>query len=71
MDALNWIATIIICGLFGLLFFSVVGWLVCMLIDRQNVERRKKFATMCLIAMLALVALMIVSFIINFKRNTM
>ena len=71
MDPLNLIATIVICCVFGLLFFSVIGWLVCMIIDRQNIKRRKKYATMCLIAMLALVLLMLVSFIINFKRNTM
>ena len=71
MDRFNWIAAIIIGGLFALIIFSVIAWLVCMLIDRENVARRKKYATLCLIAMLALVAIGIASFIINFKRNTM
>lgn len=71
MSLLNVLEIIVIGGLFSLEFFSVIAWLVCMLTDRKNLQRRKKYATMCLVSIVALILIMIVSFILNFKRNTM
>ena len=71
MSILEIAFTVFMMATFGLLLFSVIGWLVVFLVDRQNVVRRKKFAIMCLISVGIIVLAMVVSTVITFRRNSM
>ena len=56
---------------FGLIFYSVIRWLGVFIADRKDLQRRKRYASICGICMLIIVISMIASFVINFRRNTM
>ena len=62
---------VLILGTFGLMFYSVIRWIAVLIADRSDIKRRKKYSIMCLISMVIIVLSMVISFIINFKRNTM
>ena len=71
MDMINVVFPIFMLGVFGTMLYSVVRWLMVMASDRGNTDKRKKYARICLICMLLIVAAMVVGFVISFKRNTM
>ena len=71
MDILNVVFPIIMMCVFVMMFYSIVRWLMVMASDRKNTDKRKKYARMCLICMLIIVAALFIGFVISFKRNTM
>lgn len=71
MSFFNIIFVIMILCAFGLMFYSVIRWLAIILVSRKDKERRKKYAIMCACAMAFIVCSMMISFIINLKRNMM
>lgn len=71
MDFFNIAGMIYLICAFGLFFYSLIGWIVVLIIDKSSVRRRKKYSYMCLISMLMFAVGGILSFIINFRRNTM
>jgi len=58
-------------ALFGIQMYSIVGWIVTLIIDRQNLKRRKKYANLCLAVIVIMAVVLVVSLAMNIKRNTM
>ena len=71
MDGINLIYMVFILGIFGLMFYSLIRWVVVFIVARDDKARRKKYAIMCLISIVMIAFMMISSFIVNFNHNTM
>ena len=71
MDFFNTVFVVFMLGTFGLMFYSVIRWIGVFLADRRDMARRKKYSIMCLISFVIIALVMFISFIVNFKRNTM
>lgn len=69
MDFFNTIYMVLFLGCAGLLFGSIILWIATVITDRENEEKRKKYAKIVLIIMILAVLMGVAIFIINFKRN--
>lgn len=69
MDLINIIFPFIFMILFGVQMYSVIGWIVTVITDRHNIDKRKKYATMCLTVIMILAVIFVCSLAYNIHRN--
>ena len=58
-------------GVIILLNYSIIRWIAVVISDRKALDRRKKYARLCLICMLVIALMLFLSFVINFNNNRM
>ena len=69
LNLINIIFPFIFMILFGVQMYSVIGWIVTVITDRHNIDKRKKYATMCLTVMVIFAVILVCSLAYNIHRN--
>jgi hypothetical protein len=58
-------------GMVLLLMYSIIRWIAVVIADRKALDRRKKYARLCLFCMIVIALMGFLSFVISFNHNRM
>ena len=69
LNLINIIFPFIFMILFGVQMYSVIGWIVTVITDRHNIDKRKKYATMCLTVMVIFAVILVSIYLFLIKEQ--
>ena len=70
MSVLNVVFTLLMISAACMIAYGIVMWLVVFIVRHRDREKRKKYAVICAVSMLALAVLTFIGFAIGIAGNT-